>query len=303
MSENENRGAQDYSKYDSMPTEELEEILRLDAATPVGEESDVDEILYIMGVLGDRRRNNKEQFTGKTALEAFESFKQNYLNDIDEEEEDIPAPAAAKKPQRKPMGWLRGLTAAAAVFAFVIFGSVTANALGFDVWEVVATWAQETFHLGRGEQTEVDAPNPSSELEYGSLLELAEKHKIDLSVIPTWIPDGYTLDKIEIAENPLQEIYIAFYKNGDKRLKITVRSYLDGYPEQSEQDIGFAEKYESSGVSYFISSNYDQAKAVWINGPYECYIAGELTMDQLKLMIDSIGKVSTYERKKNTALL
>ena len=37
-----------YSKYDSMSTESLEELLRLDAELPVGEGTDIDEILYIL---------------------------------------------------------------------------------------------------------------------------------------------------------------------------------------------------------------------------------------------------------------
>ena len=36
MSENQNCGIRDFSKYDEMTTEELEEILRLDAETPAG---------------------------------------------------------------------------------------------------------------------------------------------------------------------------------------------------------------------------------------------------------------------------
>ena len=37
----------DYSKYDEMSTESLEELLRLDAELPDGEGSDIDEIVYI----------------------------------------------------------------------------------------------------------------------------------------------------------------------------------------------------------------------------------------------------------------
>ena len=35
-----------YSKYDSMSTESLEELLRLDAELPVGEGTDIDEIFW-----------------------------------------------------------------------------------------------------------------------------------------------------------------------------------------------------------------------------------------------------------------
>ena len=73
MSENQNRG---FSKYNTMSTEELEEILRLDAAS-AEEDSDTELLLHIMGVLADR----KTGITGKTAQESWESFQENYLDE------------------------------------------------------------------------------------------------------------------------------------------------------------------------------------------------------------------------------
>ena len=56
MSENLNRSHPDFSKYDPMSIGELEEILRADALGPERDDSDVDEILYIMEVLAKKRR-------------------------------------------------------------------------------------------------------------------------------------------------------------------------------------------------------------------------------------------------------
>ena len=42
MSEKQNRGVSGMSKYDAMTTEELEEILRLDAQAPEEQESDTE---------------------------------------------------------------------------------------------------------------------------------------------------------------------------------------------------------------------------------------------------------------------
>ena len=55
MSEKQSRGIGDLSKYDTMTTEELEEILRLDAQAPEEQESDIEKILYIMEVLTERK--------------------------------------------------------------------------------------------------------------------------------------------------------------------------------------------------------------------------------------------------------
>lgn len=74
MSENMHRGGRDFRKYGTMATEELEELLRLDSEAPEGQESDTELLLYVMEVLADRE---KENTTGKTALEAWESFQQH----------------------------------------------------------------------------------------------------------------------------------------------------------------------------------------------------------------------------------
>ena len=139
MSESHNCRIDDLAKYDAMTTEQLEEILRLDAEMPDGQESDTDKILYIMEVLAERKRNSSH--AGKTALEAYESFKQNYMPETDNN--IIPM-----QTKRRASRWVRRLTAAAAVLAILLVGSVTASAFGFNVWKAVVQWTQETFHFG-----------------------------------------------------------------------------------------------------------------------------------------------------------
>ena len=78
MSENTNRRHQDFAKYDAMSTEELEEILRLDLDAPPEQESDTEVLLTIMEVLAQRKKPEK------TAFEALESFRQNYMLEEDQ---------------------------------------------------------------------------------------------------------------------------------------------------------------------------------------------------------------------------
>ena len=285
MSENRNRSERDFSKYDEMETEDLEQILRSDADAPEGVEPDVELILYVMEVLANRRRNN-DQASGKTALEAFESFKQNYLP----EQVSIETAPTANRPKVRPMRWLRGLTAAAAVLAFVFLGSVTAHAFGINIWKAVAVWAQETFHLQGDVMVDTEVQGQDRNLEYTSF----EQAIYDLErvgrLVPTWIPEGYELIDIRVDENPLQKIYIGFYEDDEKYLKITVRSYQNSYPEQIEQSDGTEETIEVSGIIYHIFEDIGTLQAAWIKDSYECYITGELTMEQIKTMIHSIEK-------------
>lgn len=283
MSENQNGRIDELSKYDTMTTEELEEILRLDVDAPEGQESDTETLLYVMEVLVKRKRS-----TGHTenTAQAYESFKKNYLPEV---EEKVNALETKKSVRKQPLRWLRSLSAVAAVLVIILLGSITAKALGFDLWETVVKWTQETFHFGDGGQND-DGPDTAGKLEYSSLQEALRKNDINELLAPTWIPEGYHLIDITIQATPMQDKYNALYQKEDKYLRITVCDYLNTAPEYVEQSDDFVEVYAASGVEYYLFSNYERVRAAWINGSYECNIIGELTIEEMKLMIDSIKK-------------
>ena len=280
MSDNQNCGISKYAKFDTMTTEELEEILRLDLIAPEGQGSDMETLLYVMEVLADRRKMNGH--AENEALKAYESFKQNYMPEIQ----------TARKPVVKhnhsKLRWLRSLSAAAAVLVIILLGTVTAKAFGVDVWEAVITWTQETFHIGGYGQTV--EPGTDDHFAYDSLQEALQQRNINDALVPTWIPDGYELVDIKVEETPLSDIYHGYYQNGEKRLKISVRNHLTANPEYMEQSSDFNEIYEVAGTKYYIFTNNMQIQAVWIFDSYECYLSGHVTIDELKMMIDSIKK-------------
>ena len=276
MSENQNRGNMDLTIYDSMATEELEEILRLDAEMPEGQESDIDKILYIMEVLAERKRNNSH--TGKTALEAYESFKQHYMPETDSN--IIPMRTKRTCPR-----WVRGLVATAAVLAILIAGSVTAEAFGFNIWKAVVHWTQETFHFGDWGNSD-----PNSNLPYSSLQEALEKGNVPTWLVPTDIPKGFDLAEVDVQKTPKKNTYKAKYISDENKLTITIQDHLDGDPVFVEQSDGLVEEYEAYGITYYLFSNYGSNRVVWLCETYECDISGEVTIEELKEMIDSIQK-------------
>ena len=280
MSEKENCGIQDLAKYDEMTTEELVEILRLDAEASDDQESDTETLLYVMEVLTKRRMNNGH--TGNTAQEAYESFKQHYMPETDHENSTSTTEHTAK---RIAFRWVRVLAATVAVFVIVIFGSVTAKALGFDIWEAVVQWTQETFHFG-----DWGSSNSADNLPYTSLQEALDKGKIAVQIAPTWIPEGYALTDISIEQSPTKKVFRAIYTKGKQVLRITIQDYLREKPVYVEQSDGLVEEYVVSGVTYYIFANYDNVKAVWIVDSYECYISGNVTIEEVKQMINSIEK-------------
>ena len=283
MSENTNRRHQDFAKFDAMSTEELEEILRLDLDAPPEQESDTQVLLTIMEVLAQRKKEPENK-----AFEALESFRRNYMP-----EEDRTAPVLnckKKTNSRTPARWLRTLAATAAVIAVILLTSVTAKAFGWDFWNAVVKWTEDTFHISIGGPSNASDPGEHDGLPYSSLEEALLKKDVDVLLAPKWIPVGYVLTDISIEETPFRKTYNAIYHKGQCSLRISIFEHINTDPEYVEQGEGLIETYESSGITYYLFYNKSNTLAVWINGPFECQILGQLTISELKTMIDSIGK-------------
>lgn len=276
MSDNLNR---DFSKYEAMDTEELEEILRLDAETPAGVETDTELVLFILEVLA--KRKNTTNLTGNTAQKAWESFEQNYM----------PEESRKSATASRTASWLRRLTAAAAVIALLIVIPISTKALTLEeVWNIFARWAKETFFFVSGDNTDVSEPVVDDGLEYSSMQDILKKNGKQFYSVPTWIPDGFALKTIKRDVTPAQEVYVAKYLNEERELFIRVQNYLGEDFQKVEIEEDYSEIYPSAGVDYYLFENVDQSRAFWVVGSYECIISGDLSIDELKLMIDSIGK-------------
>lgn len=59
-------------------------------------------------------------------------------------------------------------------------------------------------------------------------------------------------------------------------------------PEEYEINDGQVEKYESSGITYYIVTNNETCGITWSNGNVEVLIQGDLTVPDLEKMVDSI---------------
>ena len=279
MSENMNRGSRDFSKFDTMETEELEEILRLAVEAPEEEETDTELLLYVMEVLAERRKN--ANITGNNAQDAWKSFEENYMPENSLETKSKPA----------PVRWVRRVIAIAAVLALVVLIPVSAKAIKLDqLWNVVAKWAKETFSFVSSGDTDVDEPSPDRKNEVAALQEMLEDSNRNGSIVPTWIPEGFVLEKVEKDITPVQEVYRARYINGDKKIRIRVQTYLTDDFQKLEIEEGYSEIYTVSGVNYYIFDNKDQVQVIWVIDAYECNISGDLSIDEAKEMINSIRK-------------
>ena len=276
-----------FVKYDSMSTDELQQILRDDASKPNGHEYDIDELLYVMDVLANRRQAQNE---GKSPEEALASFHKNYFPEAHNDSSPVFGKAYVAGKQRMFLA-KRGLIAAVLVLVFLMASSIKADAWVANLWDVVAKWTQETFHFGYvGTDEETNVPTPTHNYPSSSLIEALEKANVTIDLVPTWFPEGYSEIRVNIVETPSQRNFISIYQSGNNSIQIRIADYLDSHPLQIEQSEFLVEVYSVNGIDYYIFDNYNQRKVAWITDTYESTISGPLSVDEIKEMINSIGK-------------
>ena len=290
MSESNENNHQKYSIYDNMSTEVLEEILRADSQLQNDKDSDMDTILYIIEVIAKRE---KEQPTGKfTDIHtAWTSFSENYLPYLENDkslydDEDIKDETGIKQiplynssTSRKSRLQLRTACIVAIITVMLFVGTVTANALGFDIWEAVAKWTKDTFSFSN---VIINTQSPDD------LQKTLDKYNINTKVAPKWLPEGYSFKSVDVAESPLRTIVNSIYSNKDDEILVTIISLAVPSASTYEKDSSNVIKYNADGIEHYIMTNLERTKVVWMTGNYECSITGNFSVEEAEKIIDSI---------------
>ena len=279
MSELNNRA--EFSHYDSLPTEELQEILRKHANGELQTEPDTDELYYIMEVLA-RRREEEDPQAFRSDEEALADFRKNYMPKATQE--------GRTKVVRFPNRALKTIAAVLALVLILAVGtSITAEAFHVDIWGKFANWTKEIFQFTDLPQGST-AANPEQEYnaELKSLQDALDEHKIAEKLVPTWMPEGYKNIDLQIMRSPRVLNINATYEKNDEILIIKLRQTIGVQAPQTEKNDDFIELYVVDGVEYYIFSNTETLQAAWSIGEFECIIGGNITLEEMKMMIDSI---------------
>lgn len=303
MSERDKLPRQDYSRFDAMSTDTLEEILRLDAQLPEGETPDPDAILYIMEVLAQRERENKSEHTPDVEA-AWRSFNRHYrpytedaaslYEDADINSETDPcetvkdiqdAPlTSAVRPRRKRRGTGFRMGFAAMIAIVVLFaGTATASALGFNLWDALAKWTGEVFGFS-AVQEEASVAKQLKNLQHDM-----GKRGIAENVLPTYFPEGYEVVSTKSQEKKGYIKFDCLLSDGENSIILNYTLHLsDNFNFKFEKTMQTPEEYESNGMLHYIMDNSGTYFAVWMVGDVECNIFGVSTYEELIKMIDSI---------------
>ena len=271
----------EFSIYDSMTTEELQEILRKHAHGKLETEPDTDELYYIMEVLA-RRREEQDPQAFRSDEEALADFHKNYMPKAKQE--------SRTKVIQFPSRFLKTVAAVlVAVLILAVGTSVTAEAFQIDIWGKFASWTKEIFQFTDTPQGSTAAnPEKENNLELKSLQDVLVQYVITDKLVPTWLPAGYTNKDLNVRNSPKVRNINAIYENNGTELIIKIRQTIGVQAEQVEKNDDLLEVYVVDGVEYYIFSNTETLQAAWSIGEFECLMIGKITLEEMKRMIDSI---------------
>lgn len=292
---------QNYAYLSRLSTQKLLELL---AAAPAPAETPEDKA-YIDAIVEVVLEREERHPTGllPDPEQAWEEFQQ-YYNTPEGEDLSLypaenpgtapsePAPSQTEyRPQRRPK---RHFFRRVVIVAAVVVCIALPPALGFEnVFQLIGAWTDDIFLLNNVsslEGNEIEADKKSDDIE-----EILGELNYSENIFPTWIPEGFELEKVITNEFVLSgktELRI-HYKNGQTRELITFtynvyNSIASGTMTAFEKDANALEEYFVGDVTHYIFENLGKYIAVWNQNNIECAISGDVSLTELKEMLNSI---------------
>ena len=171
--------------------------------------------------------------------EGLERFRRRYASVIDETNAGNPAGACSvvSKKRSSIKQFARALPFVAALI--LLFGTVTAQAFGVDVFSAFARWTSEIFRLDGGSTpyatVTVRPLEIGEEATYESLEEAVEVFGIDAPLVPKEIPERFELVEVRAVQRELGILIYAEYKSEDGVFQVR-------YSEATAQEFSALEK-------------------------------------------------------------
>lgn len=269
-----------------METSVLEMILRQDALQTGGESLDIDEILYITEVLAEREKRSDNP--GKTPEEALEDFKKNFLyTDTGEHFGEIPTISAVREKRKTRPKWFRYAATAAATIALVFITSLTVKSLGHDIRQGRYLLTSGTFQFVTEPALNNNQSCPQTNEVY-LYHDFLKKNEFAAELLPTHIPEGFQQTESHITMSAVGNSWAFAFENGDRFCQIILHNFLEDPTVIWQRSDDYFEVREINGISYYIFTNLDQLVVCWKTGPFECGFYGDLTLDEINDILNSI---------------
>lgn len=266
-------------------TEELQKMIREDAC---GTKTYAPE--FMEDVLAELARRDPVPEEQKSA--AWDRLQQSLL---DEEAEKISAWTGGDNMPKKRGRWswagrvgamAASLALIIAVFAMPVRGNASAYTLLVDWTDTL--FSASYHYTEQPADTQIPAPDLSNE-GLAQLQETLHKNGIYERVVPTWIPDGYALSSTDTHALDAGMYISGTFSRGEEVFSVVFSTDPSDEAWHIEKDGKEVEIILADGISYYIMSNNSVTSCYWANGRMECIITGDLTREELVMIVQSIS--------------
>jgi hypothetical protein len=284
------------SKYDDFTAEELKEALKtVFFCSSHITDKELEEMEQIMSVLR-RKAPLSDEYSGEELWERFQEVHGEELSslgirnteEVMKEEAEAPSvevpevaevksvEASAPVRKRRCRKLLHTALIAAAVVAAMVIITVSAAAAGINIWKWVQVRGEGTVRFVTEDALSKDIPSALKQV------------GVEDPLFPTWIPEGFLLYDQEIRlDDPIRVYTTYVYK--DRILMVNIRSVSNdsksGLIEIEDEE---PQEYLSGGIAHYIIPNCNELVAYWMNDGFLVKISGNLSIEEIEHIIDSV---------------
>lgn len=203
-----------------------------------------------------------------------------------------PSPKKAKsKPARNFMLGASKIAAIVLLTLVLTFSMmIGVQAFGLDMFGALARWTSDTFHF----ETQPSEPDSQDDL-HDSVQAMLNVQGILGELAPKWYPAGSEIVKYSLRDDELGlDTHVSFTTSDGRNFFIRVRTYndteyIDSSISEKNPDPDRVKEYPSHGKLFYLFLNEEYIKGTWSDGKIVLSIRGNITVEELKAIIDSIG--------------
>lgn len=285
------KNTQHLDALDALSTQELEAIIQADRQQKTTD--DLDAVYDALAILEER---GALESCHADVDAAWKEFQTHY--NIPEGDNaalypsELPTEGAAKKKKKRSI--LKAISTAAAVFVLMML--MAAPVFGEkSLIQHVGQWTKSVFafsdggyHDGYTEEKNDDIIFKNADLidVYAEVL----TQGCEVRVVPTWIPDGFSLSMIDSWKTHSYIWICALFENGEKTITLSFAILTEansaGYFHEKSNGEVMVENI--AGVDHYFFRNADQYVCCWVRDSVECSISGNISQDELQKIVRSI---------------
>lgn len=225
------------------------------------------------------------------ARKSLEQFHKKYapvFSSVEAKSAAVSVSSPEKKHSNRAL--FKVLPIAAAIV--LLFGTVTCQAFGLDVFGAIARWTSEIFQLHSNSTPYATiTANPLAEGEeayYDTLEEAVEAFGITAPIVPQWIPERFELERVSAFHKSSGMFICADYISDDGTLQIRYKEVKNIDFSSLEQEDSNVEAHFKGEIRHYLLSDMGRQKASWQNGELECQVFGNVTRQEIIEIVDSI---------------